>query len=620
MTEIYMTKMRSNKFMIPVTLEVNEKRVFIDFPYNIVLKDELKLMEGCRYHGYDKPNPRKVWSVKNSVRNWFQMQYLMGQNPYKNYETPLVQMPHTDRPLFDNQKEMVRFALTRKQCMFAAEMGLGKTLAGIEVMEHSKIDDWIWVGSLSALAAARVEFDKWGCKVKPIVMTYDAIRRDVQSENIWIPNGIIFDESAKLKTPTVQRSQAASILVEEMRKKYKNNCFIILMTGAPAPRNPGDWWHQLEVACPGFIREGTLAKFKQRLSITVEKQYVGQERSHLEVDTWLDDKRKCKTCGKLPEEHSDPLVAEHQWEGSVNEVALLDKRMEGLVLKQFKKDCLDLPDKHFYRHKLEPSKETLRSLALIKASATRTVTALIQIRELSDGFQYSEKEMGEATANCERCGGAGKAIDYKIKEEGTKVEEFIISCPKCGGTGKVAKKERKVIEISCPKDKLLEDLLEEYESIGRFVIYAGFQASVDRVCRGALRKKWNVIRVDGRGWQYYPAPGNEYLNSPTTSKEMLQFFQNKKLDSRICFVGQPGAAGMGLTLTASPAIFYWSNTFNAEDRIQSMDRIHRPGMDLEKGAKIIDVIHLPVDEYILDNLDKKMDLQDLSLGKLKEHM
>jgi hypothetical protein len=41
MTEIYMTKMRSNKFMIPVTLEVNEKRVFIDFPYNIVLKDEL---------------------------------------------------------------------------------------------------------------------------------------------------------------------------------------------------------------------------------------------------------------------------------------------------------------------------------------------------------------------------------------------------------------------------------------------------------------------------------------------------------------------------------------------------------------------------------------------------
>jgi hypothetical protein len=79
-------------------------------------------------------------------------------------------------------------------------------------------------------------------------------------------------------------------------------------------------------------------------------------------------------------------------------------------------------------------------------------------------------------------------------------------------------------------------------------------------------------------------------------------------------VGQPGAAGMGLTLTASPSIVYWSNDFNAESRIQSEDRIHRPGMDLNRGATIYDLVHLPTDLHILSNLKKKRDLQALTMG------
>jgi SNF2 family DNA or RNA helicase len=106
---------------------------------------------------------------------------------------------------------------------------------------------------------------------------------------------------------------------------------------------------------------------------------------------------------------------------------------------------------------------------------------------------------------------------------------------------------------------------------------------------------------------------------PKTDVEMLKIFQ-KQVDhaNRVVFVGHPGSAGMGLTLTASPTIVYWSNDFNAESRIQSEDRIHRAGMDVNRGATIVDLIHLPTDLLVLENLKKKRELQNITFGELQE--
>ena len=42
------------------------------------------------------------------------------------------------------------------------------------------------------------------------------------------------------------------------------------------------------------------------------------------------------------------------------------------------------------------------------------------------------------------------------------------------------------------------------------------------------------------------------------------------------------------------------------------------GMDTNRGATIIDLIHLPTDDYVLANLQKKRELQDISLGQIVE--
>ncbi|KKK93580.1 hypothetical protein LCGC14_2691430, partial [marine sediment metagenome] len=75
-------------------------------------------------------------------------------------------------------------------------------------------------------------------------------------------------------------------------------------------------------------------------------------------------------------------------------------------------------------------------------------------------------------------------------------------------------------------------------------------------------------------------------------------------------------AAHGITLTASPSLFFFSNTFNAEDRLQFAQRIQ--GLGQNRGATIIDVVHLDIDQYILDNLTKKVDLLHLTMGKLRE--
>ncbi len=183
----------------------------------------------------------------------------------------------------------------------------------------------------------------------------------------------------------------------------------------------------------------------------------------------------------------------------------------------------------------------------------------------------------------------------------------------CGQTGLVWGEDVKTTEVPCPKEDALIEILDEHEDVGRLVIYAGFTGSIDRIERICQKFQWETIRVDGRGWRM----SNQFVESDT---DAIQRFQDRKVTERIAFIGHPGSAGMGLTLTASPSILYYSNDFNAENRIQSEDRIHRPGMDLNRGATIIDLIHLPSDLKVLLNLQKKRDLQAITLGDMKESM
>jgi len=129
---------------------------------------------------------------------------------------------------------------------------------------------------------------------------------------------------------------------------------------------------------------------------------------------------------------------------------------------------------------------------------------------------------------------------------------------------------------------------------------------------------WTVIRYDRQVHVQYPdgtieKDVNEHLMSMDMSNtELINKYP------KVVLVGHPASGSEGLTLTASPSILYYSNDFNGMYRMQSEDRIHRMGMDKNRGATIIDLYHLPTDEYVHNNLKKKKQLQSLSLGELKK--
>ncbi len=645
---------RKPKRLLPVSMTEEGELVRLKFPFNRYLLNEIKSMEGARWD----PDNGKTWTIKNSERNWFQLAFLAGEKPYSWYDRPLVPVV-SERPWYSHQLDMTSHILTYHYAIEAAEMGTGKSGASIEAMEQSGSRDWIYIGPRSAIASYELELRKWKSRIYPEIYTYDGLRKLVAE---WprgkvAPRGVIFDESSRLKNPTSQRSQAAYHLAKAIRAEHGDDGYVVLMSGSPAPKSPADWWWQCEIACPGYIREGTIAKFKARLGLIVEKKSItGGVYPHLV--TWLDDERKCKKCGQLAEheDHRPPDAFSaacgssehcHEFVPSVNEISYLYERMKGLVLVKFKKDCLkDLPDKRYRVIECTPSQETLNAAQIIVGSASTTISGITLLRELSDGFQYVSTDMGQV--KCQSCQGACvverpvpiveqeeldaamSALAARAEEEGwpsdedgcplpehiilaDKYELQMVPCYGCGGQGTVTRYNTEAVQVPCPKEDALKDILDSHEEDGRLVVYAGFQGSIDRVIQVCNKMNWEWIKADGRGWNCSAGL--------MTGKavDMLDTFQHKQAKHpRVVFIGQPGAAGMGLTLTAACEIVYWSNDFNAESRIQSEDRIHRMGMDLNKGALITDLIHLPSDMLVLENLRKKKDLQALSMGNFEK--
>ena len=87
---------------------------------------------------------------------------------------------------------------------------------------------------------------------------------------------------------------------------------------------------------------------------------------------------------------------------------------------------------------------------------------------------------------------------------------------------------------------------------------------------------------------------------------------------RVAFCANPESGGMSLTLVEARTAVYWSNHWKPEYRVQSEDRIHRMGMDLNLGCLIVDLIHFPSDERVLDVIRANRKLELMTMGELMD--
>jgi hypothetical protein len=318
-------KIQIGTSVLQVSLEYRGDRIWITSPYHKGFIQEIRAMESPKWHGYDE-EPVKKWSIAASERNEFALAYLEQKRPYARFRRNLddikllirANLPKPPRPF---QLQLAKHMLRGWGEITAGDPGVGKSLASILAVETFFGPDtgngvgnremfW-YVGPKAGVIAYDLELRKWLSTLTPRMLTYEQLVRvlaDWRSGDIP-PKVVVFDECSKIKTHTSQRSKAAMHLAKAIRETYKAPSWdavsppylIVEMSGTPAPKDPADWWHQCEVACPGYVREGHPMKLKARLSLIKEMQGLGGV-TYPKVVTWYDDERKCKTCGDKAED------------------------------------------------------------------------------------------------------------------------------------------------------------------------------------------------------------------------------------------------------------------------------------------------------------------------------
>lgn len=604
--------------------------------------------------------PKKhAWYFPNTPHNLFTLQYMLGQNPYKRWhisqeEANELHSHRIKRSLRSHQVDMFCFGWHRKHAGFAAEMGLGKSLVAIELIENMvkefpMTQNEIWyVGPRSAKKSFELEIQKWN---SPIYfcerLTYEALTSKLSK---WVdgmkpPRVVIFDESSRLKNIKSKRSQAARHLVTAMREEYGFDSLIIEMSGTPAPNSPEDWHSQATLLRPGYLAEATVEQLSNRLQIKRLEESPITGQSFYKPVTYLDNELKCKHCGGLAEEHisdkpfkphtrpdgtpATPFNTPHAFEPSINEVAKLRRRLSGLFLVKMAEDCLDLPPIQYRTVRVMPTPEIVQATKLVKQVCKNASQARAKMLQLADGFNYTTTTT--STTTCILCNGTGHYHTFVEPDdfdpmapptyENLEWQECETECPNCGGEGVVPKYERTLQQVHCPKDDVLLDELDAHQDIGRFVVFGAFTGSLEKIQEICLSKHWVVLRMDGTGWKGF-GPEDHY-----DTDELIQAMDYSHPNyadlyrkyPKIVVVANAKSASMGLTFTASPSILFYSNSYDAEARAQAEKRIHRLG-GRPIPVTIIDIVHLAIDKLVRDKLIQKQDLQDLTLKELFDEL
>lgn len=232
----------------------------------------------------------------------------------------------------------------------------------------------------------------------------------------------------------------------------------------------------------------------------------------------------------------------------------LDKLHELIYQHAFrveKKDCLDLPEKLYTTRYFELS-------PLQRATYNRL---------------FEERRLDLASGDVETFDKL--AVLSKLRQV---TSGFIL-----------LKDDKAILEDADGRLECLMDIIESTN--GQIIVFAHFNEEI--------RKIAERLTEAGERFATYYGP-----TSAEDRRKAIDDFQNG--DIRI-FLGNPAAAGTGLTLTAANTVVYYSNDFSLLNRQQSEDRAHRIGQ--RNNVLYIDIVATEtIDEAIADALQRKTDL------------
>ncbi len=150
-----------------------------------------------------------------------------------------------------------------------------------------------------------------------------------------------------------------------------------------------------------------------------------------------------------------------------------------------------------------------------------------------------------------------------------------------------------------PKLKALLEDVETLPGTSKVIIWARFRAEIQAIV-AALAEIYGKKSCGA----YYGAA------KPTERAEIISQFMDGDLRF---FVANTACAGLGLNLTAASVVYYYSNDFSLENRLQSEDRNHRIGQRVTVVYKDLLCVET-VDQKVHRALRKKKNIADIVTG------
>lgn len=434
----------------------------------------------------------------------------------------------------DHQRVGIDFLTRSRHGLLAFEQGLGKTLVALE--------------------AFRREFDK-GCVKRLLVICPNSLKRNWQSEIEKYAPGFVADivegppklrragfaeshadivitsyETARSEVTSLlallQRSTTALVLDESHAAKNWRSLtstairhlapyaeYRWLLSGTPVTNSPEDLFTQIEILSPEKRLLGSLERFKV-------------------------------------EAENDPTLR------------FARDRIDELVLRKTKEECLDLPDKTFADVRIElPDWQrsiyddmrtdmvcAIRAMSgnEYRAFASTALTQLTRLMQIASnpGLLFPEEK---------RTPGKFEAID--------------------GAVGDILSLRNRKVIIWSNYVSTIESLMERYKDQGVVALYGGV-----------------------------PAAERQSIASQFQTDE----------ETRI-LIGNPAAAGTGFTFTAASFSIYESLSWRYDYYAQSQDRNHRIGQNLPVTYLRM-IANDTIEEAVIAALDRKAEMAAGILG------
>lgn len=447
-----------------------------------------------------------------------------------------------------------------------------------EILEyHQRLRGWMW----------GPETDK---RLQWIITNYEFIGRSSQRLATLMPYAtartlLVLDESSAVKGHKSKQTAACV----QLRAKCGR---VVLLNGTPIENSVGDLFSQANLMSQNILVCKSYTQFCLRYAIM--KPVLSQSGR------------------PLTSPRGFPIRTVGSW---VN-IPDLQKRLAPYVLRRLKTDCLkDLPAKlpsvvmtvplttetwTVYKKMRDEMMVWLSDSSM--STSPQVITKIMRLAQITNGFVGGVEDIDLVQQDAMIPG-----VTHDIDGESWEQAADAIVIPQ---------KDYRVQEVG--REKLdhflgwLTDRLEEEPNF-KLLVWCTFRPELLRAIAELKTFRNGTIHVGGiyGGQPEEEREAAKRLLSPDTAPS-----------GPVVVVGNPAAGGRGLTLVATHTVLYMSNSYRYGTRLQSEDRVHRPGQT--QPVSYFDLIatgpkgQKTIDHKVLATLMAKESLADMTTSAWRE--